>query len=707
MSLMLKPIIRAVRFAVLASVPGIVMAQQTGEAVYLPALDVRSLVPTSVEGMPGAASVLTRDQIDVYKPYTLHDALDFVPGVRTIDDDVLGRRSGIGVRGAPPRRSRKVLLLEDGTPINNSAYLDSGAHYTPPLERLERVEVYKGAGQIVHGPLNNNGIVNFRNLKPTPVPETVIEVGVGNQDTVQQHIHHRRTEGDVGMVFSYTGKRADGTFDVEEQQYDDFYTGLEWQVNERNQLAASVTYLRERSDGYDEANLSLQEYREAPRNKSRFDEGREDNNISVNYLKYDLTHNLQVTDDVSVSSKVFFTDLDRPRFQTRGTAPADGGVMEGRDRRYENLGVESRLEWANIEALGLTHRIQAGVRYENHNFEDRRPVGLPGEKLDEGNRGRLLAVSGEDGYTRDGRLIEYDAEAVSGYIQNSMSFGDWTVTPGLRYETYNQYKDTVFRPGSSSEGVREKDSNSLLLPGISFLYSGLESSEIYAGIHRGYAPASARSVEFPLTPETGVNSQLGIRTSAIKGVSLDAAVFHNRIKDTLIRDDVDEFGDALFVNAADSRITGVDVGARIDSSAFYLADYNLFAEAALNYTDARFTTGPLDDNRVPEIPTRAGSFTVGMDHMAGWHLSATVSHLGSFYSDIENTRELTADGEAGKVPSRTLFSARASYKLPTTTDATLWVQGRNLSDKLYISDVQDGIRPGAPRTVVAGATVRF
>lgn len=707
MSLMLKPIIRAMRFAVLASVPGIVMAQQTGEAVYLPALDVRSLVPTSVEGMPGAASVLTRDQIDVYKPYTLHDALDFVPGVRTIDDDVLGRRSGIGVRGAPPRRSRKVLLLEDGTPINNSAYLDSGAHYTPPLERLERVEVYKGAGQIVHGPLNNNGIVNFRNLKPTPVPETVIEVGVGNQDTVQQHIHHRRTEGDVGMVFSYTGKRADGTFDVEEQQYDDFYTGLEWQVNERNQLAASVTYLRERSDGYDEANLSLQEYREAPRNKSRFDEGREDNNISVNYLKYDLTHNLQVTDDVSVSSKVFFTDLDRPRFQTRGTAPADGGVMEGRDRRYENLGVESRLEWANIEALGLTHRIQAGVRYENHNFEDRRPVGLPGEKLDEGNRGRLLAVSGEDGYTRDGRLIEYDAEAVSGYIQNSMSFGDWTVTPGLRYETYNQYKDTVFRPGSSSEGVREKDSNSLLLPGISFLYSGLESSEIYAGIHRGYAPASARSVEFPLTPETGVNSQLGIRTSAIKGVSLDAAVFHNRIKDTLIRDDVDEFGDALFVNAADSRITGVDVGARIDSSAFYLADYNLFAEAALNYTDARFTTGPLDDNRVPEIPTRAGSFTVGMDHMAGWHLSATVSHLGAFYSDIENTRELTADGEAGKVPSRTLFSARASYKLPTTTDATLWVQGRNLSDKLYISDVQDGIRPGAPRTVVAGATVRF
>ncbi len=707
MMILMKPITRAVRLSLLAALPGTVIAQQTDDMVYLPALDVRSLVPTSVEGMPGAASLLTREQIDIYKPYTLHDALDFVPGVKTIDDDALGRRSGIGVRGAPSRRSRKVLLLEDGTPINNSAYLDSGAHYTPPLERIERAEVYKGAGQIVHGPLNNHGIINFQNLQPTLVPETVIEVGAGSQDTIQQHIHHRRTEGDVGMVFSYTGKQADGTFDVEEHQYDDFYTGLEWQVNERNQLAASVTYLRERSDGYDENNLSLQEYREAPRNKSRFNEGREDNNISVNYLKYDLTHNLQVTDDVSVSSKVFFTDLDRPRFQTRGTAPADGGVMEGRDRRYENLGVESRLEWANIEALGLDHRIQTGVRYENHNFEDRRPVGLPGEKLDEGSRGRLFAVSGEDGYTRDGRLIEYDAEAISGYVQNSMSWGDWTVTPGLRYENFNQYKDTVFRPGSSDEGVREKDSNSLFLPGVSLLYSGLANSEVYAGIHRGYAPASARSDDFPLTPETGVNSQLGLRTTAIKGVSLDAAVFHNRIKDTLIRDDVDAFGDALFVNSADSEVTGVDVGARIDSSAFYVADYNLFAEAALNYTDSRFTTGPLDGNRVPEVPTRAGSFTIGADHLSGWHLSATVSHFGSFYSDIENTRELTADGEAGKVPSRTLFSARGSYKLPINTDATLWVQGRNLSDKLYISDVQDGIRPGAERTVVAGATVKF
>ncbi|MBS3805059.1 MAG: TonB-dependent receptor, partial [Oleiphilaceae bacterium] len=214
--------------------------------------------------------------------------------------------------------------------------------------------------------------------------------------------------------------------------------------------------------------------------------------------------------------------------------------------------------------------------------------------------------------------------------------------------------------------------------------------------------------DFPLTPETGVNSQIGFRTSAVKGMSIDLALFHNRIKDTLIREnDPDPFGDGIFINAADSEITGVDLGARIDSYAFFESNYNLFAEVALNYTDAEFSDGPLDGNQVPEIPKEAGSLTFGADHSAGWHLSATVSHLGAFYSDIQNTRDITADGEAGEVPSRTLWSARASYVLPTPTETTLWLQGRNLTDKLYITDVQDGIRPGAERTVVGGVTVRF
>jgi len=39
-----------------------------------------------------------------------------------------------------------------------------------------------------------------------------------------------------------------------------------------------------------------------------------------------------------------------------------------------------------------------------------------------------------------------NAEAISAFAQNTMSWGDWP-PPGLRFETFNQKKETNFRPG--------------------------------------------------------------------------------------------------------------------------------------------------------------------------------------------------------------------------------------------------------------------
>src|SRR5690606_26679309 len=232
----------------------------------LPTVVVREIMPDDIGRTPGAAARLTGEQIRALRPYSMHDALGFVPGVRTIDDDAAGRRSGIGIRGAPPRRSRKTLLLEDGTPINASTYLDSSAHYTPPMERLESVDVLKASGQIVHGPLNNHGIVNFRNKRPTAVPETSVEIAAGTLDTLKRHVLHRRMVGSVGVVASYTGMDADGTFDVEDTSFDDFYGSVEWHIDDTSVLGASFTYFEERSH-YDESNLTPIEFAIAPRTK--------------------------------------------------------------------------------------------------------------------------------------------------------------------------------------------------------------------------------------------------------------------------------------------------------------------------------------------------------------------------------------------------------------------------------------------------------
>lgn len=724
----------------------------------LPSIDVEATIPDEIRYTPGAASILTAEEIDTFRPYTLHDAFDFVPGVRTIDDDVYGRRSGIGVRGAPSRRSRKTLLLEDGVPINASTYLDPSAHYTPPMERLERVDVLKGAGHILHGPLNNHGIINFRNKQPTLAPETTAEVGVGNLNANKRHIMHTRTEGDVGLVFSYTGMNADGSFDVEEFQYDDFFTSADWQINSRHSLGASFTYFRERSD-YDESNLLPAEYDLAPRTKlGRF--GQEHNNISVDYFKLDLVHDFQITDNLSSSTRAFYTDLDRPRFTVEpgevdigadgrpdwSTLDPDGvfrpgtsGYMIGRDRHYNTMGIENRMELANLEFGGLDHTFQWGVRYERHFLDEKEPVGREGEVLDFGDRGSIYRVV--DSIEAEGGRTKFQASAVSVFFQDAMQFNDWTVTPGVRVEYYTQNRDPIVVEGEFSAGDKEEDSNTLLLPSISLLYDGFENTQLFANVGRGYTPAFARTAaddDFPLTPETGINSQIGIRTLLDKGISMEGAVFYNDIQNTIVQLPFSFNNSDIYLNSADSQSYGLDLGLRLDSAAYTGSAYNWFGQLAYNYTRAEFTEdgagfsedgdpveAAIDGNEVPEIPNHTASLTLGVEHTAGWHVSGTLTYLDSFFTDPANTsgRQVASeDGELlgpgdeieirepavlGEVPSHTLVSARASYVLPNASNTTLWIQGRNLTNKLYISDFANGLRPGAERTFIGGVTIKF
>src|SRR5690606_34463391 len=104
--------------------------------------------------------------------------------------------------------------------------------------------------------------------------------------------------------------------------------------------------------------------------------------------------------------------------------------------------------------------------------------------------------------------------------------------------------------------------------------------------------------------------------------------------------------------------------------------------------------------------------------------SATLSYFGDFYTDPLNTEAFTLADEdrepveagdtleirepavLGRVPSHTLVSARLGWTRPDG-GLSLWLQGRNLGDKLYISDLGNGMRPGAERTVMAGLRVRF
>src|SRR5690606_24355266 len=168
---------------------------------------------------------------------------------------------------------------------------------------------------------------------------------------------------------------------------------------------------------------------------------------------------------------------------------------------------------------GFGHTLEWGVRAERQVFDDRRTEGEVGQILTRGNRGEL---------TRD---EAYRSWAVSAFVQDVIVAGDWTFVPGVRAERYTQNRQRVF----PTVDPRESEQRSVLLAGVSVLYGGFDRAELCGSIERGYTPAIARGSSFPLRPEIGINSQLGVRLSPAAGFSMDAAVFYNRLRDTLVQ----------------------------------------------------------------------------------------------------------------------------------------------------------------------------
>lgn len=110
--------------------------------------------------VPGSVAFIDQETIKNLKPISGNEILRRVPGLHVVDEEGLGMRVNIGIRGLYPDRSRSVLMLEDGVPVALAPYGEPEMYYTPAIDRMAGVEILKGSGQILYGPQTIGGVVN-------------------------------------------------------------------------------------------------------------------------------------------------------------------------------------------------------------------------------------------------------------------------------------------------------------------------------------------------------------------------------------------------------------------------------------------------------------------------------------------------------------------------------------------------------------------
>ena len=802
-----------------------------------------ALIPTNLDGFSSAATNLSPEKLQQNQPRNLNEALTRVPGVIIINDDAAAHHGGVAVRGSPARRSRKMLVMEDGHAVNLALWLDPSVHYWGPIDRFESVEVIRGT-VVTHGPNNNFGVINARNLSPFGPDETVISSAIGvtktkkgsfrayegdgvgstpepdddvvfgssdNDISARWHTHTRQSIGNVGVVASYTGANVQGVWDTERLRFNDFYGAIGWK-GASSDLVVSASYARQR-DNYDEQNflgnyelgefnaadedeaeeqaeavaeqffgLAEQQFRTLKHCKTCFAPNSGLNTYAGDIWRGQIVHNAYLDDDTTITTRFYAGHHTRDRYQlfsfdaapdgTPGGAPpvfdvdtpAPGDVedsavffgentMFGRLRTFRHVGAEVRGEWANQNILGFNNTIQAGIRYEYQDMTNRNFIGLENEILKEGD---------EAGATIFDR--ELDSNAVSGFLQTNVKVArDFNVVPGIRFEWYkaSRVNRVVAREESEAGGGDDDDcedlfgdencleidglvlnpdpasesySNFHALPGVAFAYTGLHRTTVFGGYHRGMSTGVLRNEDFPVKDEIGDNFNLGLRSTAIRGLDFEVAGFYQRLEDYQFGATFNAAVDRSFGRANEVEISGVELYGRLNSQPFTGGTLNVFAEGQYTYSRGIFkdTSNLGEDfsgNRIPEVPLHVAALTLGVENRttAGWRWDASMTwtYRGAFFTDEANTPfgmggeleceeedpgeyecEIEEAGEDGEVPSIWLLSARFNMDIGNT-GASVFIAGDNLLDKLYISDREDGMKPGLGRTIWAGFKYKF
>ena len=692
------------------------------ESIKLDKVEVTGILPERLEAVPGAYAVIDQDELDVSRPFSIQEALNNVPGVHVVGENSFGLGVNIGVRGLDPRRTSRTLLLEDGMPVHLGPYGDPSAHFTTPIERVGRIEVVKGSGQILYGPQTVGGMINF---VTRPVPKDgvhgTVSAMAGNNSFTGLHANVGAGGERGGIMIDAIQKKGDGIRDNHDFDMQDFMLKGQLNLTNSQTLIAKAGYYEEDSH-VSETGLGAVEYAE---DKYQAPTGKND---QFNYKRKSLhlTHLFDINDKVKLTTNAYYVDAFRSSFRQINAPGTLGGrsVMDRctklgvateanaelcggrhRPRGYDYWGIEPRLDFKH-SLFGIDSDAVVGFRY--HEEGNKRRQYRDGNPL-----AQSLSWAKANGTFREN--IHIDVDAKSYYAQNTFYLGDWTLTPGVRVEDIKR-KINVLRAEGDPQGFKKTTSQTVALPGLGVTWNGIANTTLFAGIHRGFAPPRpSRDINFDdlagleaiSTPdaEESTNTEIGVRSNYFKGVTFESTLFNIDFDEIVIQKTAGHF-----VNAGESQQTGFELAARVDFGTIYNTPHNFYVMG--NYTNlftAKFkkdTDQTTSGNRLPYAPRDIASVSFGYQHPIGLDARIGVDYVSQQYVDADNTTVESLDGQEGRIPAYTLLNASVNFK-PVGSKVTYFMSGHNLADKEYLVSRVDGKVAGRQRQVFAGIRYDF
>ncbi|GGX02534.1 TonB-dependent receptor domain-containing protein [Undibacterium macrobrachii] len=193
-----------------ASTVGFVINSANAQTATTPALQdvviTANRIPTKLTDVIADVTVLDRSELDLAGQSSLLDVLANLPGIQISRNGSYRSSSGVFLRGAT---SSQTVILLDGVRIG-SATSGTPALENIPLDRIERIEVLRGAASALYGADAVGGVIQIITREPERKPVYTANVGIGGDGQRQASVALRGSASDLGYSLGWSRERADG-----------------------------------------------------------------------------------------------------------------------------------------------------------------------------------------------------------------------------------------------------------------------------------------------------------------------------------------------------------------------------------------------------------------------------------------------------------------------------------------------------------------
>jgi Fe(3+) dicitrate transport protein len=665
--------------------------EQTQQIVVLPTIQVIGSQEDSISKIPGAAVIVSQEQIQQFTPNSTEEILKRVSGVYVKPEEESAIVGNIGMRGISSA-DYKTLILEDGVPVAPGLFVGNGRYYNPRIQRMDSIEVLKGSSALRYGPMNIGGVVNYRTKQPKD--GALVDLSIGSWDTYKTTVElggsSPTKDSNVGAILSWA--KSDGFMD-KSYEMKDAVIKAGTAIGDNQWVGVKFTHYE------NDANISyrgqfLGEYHAKKKNNPAPDDW-----FLTERNSFDINHRWDINPDTELQTLLYWSEMNRDywRYGVNATASQAAGRwiytdnVNGNNRAFERIGAETRLIAKNT-IFNLPGEAEIGLRVMN-------------EKMDDVTINATRATPRTGTTAKD---TKDSAKSVALYAQNRFDISDQlSVTPGVRVERYEQQRD------DKQKNETVKTSNTEVMPGLGVTYQFIPAVQLYASVYKAFSPAlngdSLSGVkDQKLDAETAVSWELGLRGQQ-DAVRYELTAFRMDFDNQIIP--ANSNSDFQTTNGGKTYNQGFEGAVSLEFENGFDVFANLTWIANAEFKGDRYNkNGSLkskDGDRVPYTPEWVGNLGLGYTY-AGLRSQLSANYTGSQFTDELNTKpivENTSGFFTGKIDAYTTVDLTTRYTMNDQVE--FYGAVKNLEDKRYIASLRQGIYVGPERSFEAGVRYRF